>query len=246
MLRKYERVAYELLRPGEVAAIRKRSPIAYIPAGSLEWHSFQNPLGCDALKAHAVCSEAALRHGGIVLPPVYQGLLGKGWGPKGWGSFTLGFNTQRTFDALILGIARALVHYQWRVIAGVTGHDVPEQRGGLARAIGRAVKGKRAKGFAVMEGDLQRPEHGLPFWMDHAGAWETSCMLYVCPGRVNLGEFRRDRVTKGEDLDIRGPEGVGGKDPAKYASARLGRRIVEKMGDLIGRKARGMLGGRAG
>jgi creatinine amidohydrolase len=243
MLKRYERVAYELLRPEQVAALRKKTPIAYVPAGSLEWHSFQNPLGCDALKAHAVCCEAALRHGGIVLPPVYQGLLGKGWGPKGWEDYTLGYNTQRTFEALILGIASALVAADWRVIVGVTGHDVPEQRLGLARSIARATKGRRATGFAVMEGDLQKPGHGLPFWMDHAGAWETSCMLYACPGKVNLGDFRRHRVTRGDDLDIRGPEGIGGKDPAKYASALLGRRIVGKMGDLIGRRARGMLKG---
>lgn len=242
MLKKYERVAYELLRPEEIKKLRKKCPIAYIPAGSLEWHSFQNPLGCDALKAHAVCCEAALKHGGIVLPPVYQGLLGMwNWGPKGWEDFTLGYNTRRTQETLVLGIARALVKAGWRVLVGVTGHDVPEQRASLAGAIRRATRGKRATGFAVMEGDLQKPEHKLPVWMDHAGAWETSCMMYVCPGRVSLKDLKRHRVTKGDNLKMSDPEGIGGKDPQKFASARLGRRIVEKMGDLIGRKARSML-----
>ena len=47
-------------------------PVAYIPAGSLEWHGVQNPLGTDGLKAHAICCEAALRYGGVVLPPFFS------------------------------------------------------------------------------------------------------------------------------------------------------------------------------
>ena len=238
MLRKYERMAYELLRPGQVRAIRNRRPIAYIPAGSLEWHSFQNPLGCDALKAHAVCCEAALRHGGVVLPPFYQGLLGMdNWGAPGWKGYTLGYNREKTFEEAIYGICLALKAAGWKVAVGVTGHDVPEQRGALACAIKRSG----IAGFAMMEGDLHKWNRRLPYHMDHAGAWETSCMMYACPGKVDLAEFRRHRKTKGDDLDIRGPEGIGGKDPNKYASTALGKRIIEKMGDQIGRKARGLL-----
>ena len=48
------------------------SPVAYIPAGSLEWHGVQNPLGTDGLKAHTICCEAALRYGGVVLPPFFS------------------------------------------------------------------------------------------------------------------------------------------------------------------------------
>jgi len=238
MLRKYERVAYELLRPGQVRAISNRRPIAYIPAGSLEWHSFQNPLGCDALKAHAVCCEAALRHGGIVLPPFYQGLLGMdNWGAPGWKGYTLGYNLDKTMENAILGCCRALKAAGWKVAVGVTGHDVPEQRAALARAIKRSG----IRGFAMMEGDLHKWTREFPYHMDHAGAWETSCMMYACPGKVDLAEFRKHRKTKGDDLDIRGPEGIGGRDPDKYASAALGKRIIERMGDLIGKKARGLL-----
>ncbi len=83
MRKEYEVVCYELLRPGQVRAIRDACPIVYIPIGSLEWHGVQNPLGTDSLKAHAICCDAALRQGGVVLPTYYLGLLGesRGWGP---------------------------------------------------------------------------------------------------------------------------------------------------------------------
>ena len=85
MLSKYESVCYELLRPEQVKALRDATPIAYVVAGSLEWHGLQNPLGTDSLKAHAICCEAALAGGGVVLPPFYQGMLGyTNWGPKDW------------------------------------------------------------------------------------------------------------------------------------------------------------------
>jgi creatinine amidohydrolase/Fe(II)-dependent formamide hydrolase-like protein len=77
--------------------------------------------------------------------------------------------------------------------------------------------------------------------MDHAGAWETSCMLYAYPHRVDLDTLRQRELSSDEDFEMRGPEGIGGKNPLKYASAEMGRRIVERMGDLIGAKAVQML-----
>ena len=93
MLSKYQMVSYELLRPEEVRARREQCPVAYIVAGALEWHSFHLPMGTDGIKAHAVCCEAALRHGGVVLPPFHLGLLGDGnWGPDAWEGCTLEYN----------------------------------------------------------------------------------------------------------------------------------------------------------
>jgi len=242
MLSKYEPVCYELLRPAQIKALRERCPIAYIVAGSLEWHSFQNPLGTDSLKAHAICCEAALRHGGVVLPPFYQGLLGtNNWGPEGWAGYTLSFNEKAMFEAAILGIAKALVFGGWKVLVGVTGHDVAEQRDAMQRAIEAATEGKDATGFALMEGELHTPDDQIPLRMDHAGAWETSCMMYAYPDKVDLETLRRRELSSQEDFQMSGPEGMGGKNPLKYASAEMGRKIIEKMGDLIGAKAKSAL-----
>ncbi|KPK85559.1 MAG: hypothetical protein AMJ81_03345 [Phycisphaerae bacterium SM23_33] len=242
MLPKYEAVCYELLRPEQVEALREAAPIAYVPAGSLEWHGLQNPLGTDALKAHAICCEAALGHGGVVLPPFYQGLLGyNNWGPEGWAGFTLSFNEGPTLEAAMLGIARALVFGGWKVIVGVSGHDVAPQRDAMQRAIETATRGTQAVGLALLEGELHSPDEEIPVSMDHAGAWETSCMMYAFPDKVELDALRKRKLCTEDQLKMSGPEGIGGKNPLKYASAELGGKIIERMGELIGRKARQML-----
>lgn len=247
MLSKYESVCYELLRPSQVKALRERAPIAYLVAGALEWHGLQNPLGCDSLKAHAICCEAALRFGGVVLPPHHFGFMikdgdpDKNWGPAGWENFTLGYNRLDILEAAVAGQARALVHAGWRVLVGVTGHDIDDQLHALERAIESAVQGTSARGFAVKEGSLHEPSKQIPLGMDHAGAWETSCMMYACPEQVDLSELSTRGLAREERLDIDGPEGIGGLSPLAHASAEMGRKIIEEMGHLIGSKAVAML-----
>ncbi len=231
-------VRYELLRPDQVRQRREQAPIAYVPAGSLEWHGLQNPLGTDSLKAHAICCEAALRHGGVVLPPFYQGLLGySNWGPKDWGGYTLSFNDGPTLEAAFLGIGRALVFGGFRVLVGVTGHDVEPQRAAIERAFATATQGHDAVGLALLEGSLHTPDDELPYSMDHAGAWETSAMMYVCPEQVDLDELTSRGLSTEDTMKMSGPEGIGGHNPVKYASAELGRKIVQRCGELIGQRA---------
>lgn len=242
MIAKYESVCYELLCPEQVKELRDRTPIAYIVAGSLEWHSFQNPLGTDSLKAHAICCEAALRYGGIVLPPVYQGLHGDAnWGPEGWDGYTLGYTQADVFEALILGIARALVEAHWRVLIGVTGHDVDPQATAMSRAIARATAGRGAAGFALKEGDLHTPSVEIPFEMGHAAAWETSCMQYAYPETVDMVALTRRQMSQDDIWHISGPEGIGGHNPVRYASAEMGQRITASMAELIGAQASTLL-----
>lgn len=245
MLKQYEAVSYELLRPEQVKAIRSETPIAYVPAGSLEWHGRQNPLGTDSLKAHAVCCTAALKYGGVVLPPFYQGLLGdKNWGPDGWDGYTLGFNQESTLEAAMLGIVKSLVAGGWKVIVGVTGHDVDVQRDAIGRAIKAGTAGTESCGFALKEGELHTRDDDLPYGMDHAGAWETSCMMYACGEKVDLDQLRQlEPLSDPEHLEMKGPEGIGGKNPLKYASPELGEKIITRMGKLIGQKAKQMLDG---
>jgi len=242
MLSKYEPVSYELLCPEQVKALREKCPIVYVPTGSLEWHGWHNPLGTDALKAQAICCEAALKHGGVVLPPFYQGMVGThNWGPEGWAGYTQAFNEEDMFLSAMTGIARAMVFGGWNVIVGVTGHDHPIQRDAMQKAIDTVTEDTGATGFSIMEGELHEMNDDIPYIMDHAAAWETSCMMYAYPGKVNLDALKPHMVSTVDCLDIFGPEGIGGPDPLKYASPELGRRIIERMGDLIGTKAREFL-----
>ena len=240
MLKNYEPVCYELLRPGQVKARREACPIAYVPAGALEWHSFHNPLGTDGLKAHTVCCEAALHAGGVVLPPVHQGYHSAGnWGPVGWENYTLGQCDIESLGALYRCIMRGLVVAGYLVLVGVTGHDTHPQRDVLRMAIGEATRGTGAAGFAVMEGELLPEGDDLGLRMDHAAAWETSVMMYAYPESVDLDQLRCSGYPMPEAIDsMPGPLGITGLSPLRHASAELGQRIVERLGQLIGDRAR--------
>ncbi len=47
------------MRPSQIVHARKRVDAAFLPLGAIEWHGVHNPVGIDALKAHAVCCAAA-------------------------------------------------------------------------------------------------------------------------------------------------------------------------------------------
>lgn len=238
--RRYEAVRYELLRPSEVRSIRETTPIAYLAAGSLEWHSHHLPLGTDTLKAHAICCEAALRHGGIVIPPFYPGLL-SAWGPSGWENYGLEVADARVFESVMREVSNALVKAGWRVIVGVTGHNVQDQIDAMRKAIEAATHGRDATGIAMVEGELHYPDQEIPIEMDHAAAWETACIMHVYPEKVDLNALKEAPWSAEEDLDMSGPAGIGGKNPLRYDMRELGRKIVERMADQIGLRARGLL-----
>jgi hypothetical protein len=50
---------YEELKPAEMEAPVSATPLAYVPSGTLEWHSTHLPFDLDALKAHGLCKLAA-------------------------------------------------------------------------------------------------------------------------------------------------------------------------------------------
>lgn len=238
MVTDYASVRYELLRPAQLCERRKQCPIAYLPAGSLEWHSFQNPLGTDSLKAHGICCEAACRHGGVVLPPFYLGLHGDAnWGPEGWEHCTLGYNQPEMQVMAFEGMARALSAAGWKVLVGVTGHDVESQREAMEVGISKGVAGSGAKGFAVLEGQYHDVDEDIPFGMDHAGAWETSCMMHLHGETVDLDALREHLDEDVEQTGIKGAQGIGGYNPLRYATPRLGEKIVQRMAENIARRA---------
>jgi len=246
----YSSVQYELLRPSEVRALRDKCPVVYIPVGSLEWHGVQNPLGTDGLKAHAICCEAALRYGGVVLPTLFLGILGesRGWGPEGWSGYTVTAHDQASMEDTIYRVARGLVADDWVVLVGVTGHDVAHQRDAIHDGIQRACAGSDARGFGIMEGENWQGGASQKYSMDHAGAWETSAMMYVHGERVDVGELRAQMASSGrtdvETMQMKEPEGIGGWNPLKYASAELGEQIVAFCAERIGKRAIDVLEGR--
>jgi creatinine amidohydrolase/Fe(II)-dependent formamide hydrolase-like protein len=88
----------------------------------------------------------------------------------------------------------------------------------------------------------------MKFRMDHAGVWETSSMMFAHGERVSLNELREQmdarRRADLETMKMKEPEGIGGWNPLKYASAELGQEIVEFCAGRIGKKAIDILEGR--
>jgi creatinine amidohydrolase len=61
---------FEEMFPWELAQALTEAPIGYLPLGTLEWYGEHSAVGLDALKARALCVEAAQQSGGVVLPPL--------------------------------------------------------------------------------------------------------------------------------------------------------------------------------
>ena len=70
----HEKVLYEELTPSEFSTRLADCPVAYLPLGTLEWHSFHLPLGSDGIQSQEFFKRLAAEAGGIVLPMLFMGL----------------------------------------------------------------------------------------------------------------------------------------------------------------------------
>jgi creatinine amidohydrolase len=220
---------YERLRPDQIDRIRERAPVAYLPWGALEWHSYHNPVGLDGIKAHGLCSALARETGGVVLPPVYVG------------TDTIkplkGFNhtiehPSETVRMLCRDFLEQLADEKFRVIVLVTGH----YGGGHLQAIREA-----ADTFARTQPDVRlwafpdsEPLEGL-YPANHAARGETSFQLHFDPDPVDQGLLPTDRVATLDD------DGVWGEDP-RNASADEGAAMLQAFVERSVPKIRALLG----
>ncbi len=189
-----------------------------MPFGLIEWHGRHLPLGNDAIKAHAILVHCAAKYGGVVYPPVY---------------FHSGFHQQQLVPVLTDLFTR-LKRSGFRVILGVSGHNVREQIEMIDKALEPVTADGTVAGQGIWEITLSRgPESNT----DHAAKWETSNMMYFYPELVDMSELGTGEL----NLDMKPPSGIGGLDPRKHASAQVGARNVELAADAIGRKAQELL-----
>jgi len=222
---------YEEMLPHELEQALAEFAVAYVPFGSLEWHGRHLALGNDTLKAYGILLRTAEKYGGVVVPPTYWGHMAH-WKPGCHPGLT-----QEIVDGLFEAIFRGLVAVGFKVVIGVTGHDVQEQIESLQKAVEAISAEGRAAGFAMMEGWL----YDFPGdKMDHAAHWETSILMHLRPDLVQMAKI--------EDEDLTTPEGIKkagimGRDPRTDASPELGKKIVERIADNIGKKAQELLAG---
>jgi creatinine amidohydrolase len=211
-------VQMQFMRPAQLEKAIRDFPVAYVPFGLIEWHGKHLPLGNDALKAHAILVKTAEQFGGAVYPPVY---------------FHEGF-PQESLVPVLTELFRRLKKTGFRVIIGVSGHNVQGQIDMINKALAPVVEDQTVAGAGLWEITLSRgPESNT----DHAAKWETSNMMFFYPDLVDISALGDGPLAP----SMKPPDGIGGLDPRKHASAEAGRRNAELASQAIGRKARELL-----
>jgi len=211
-------VQMQFMRPGQLEAAARALPVVYVPFGLIEWHGRHLPLGNDALKAHGILVKCAEKFGGVVYPPVY---------------FHSGFD-QGHLVPVLTELFQRLKQTGFRVLIGVSGHNVRGQIDMIEQALAPVVADGAAAGVGLWEVTLSQCEESST---DHAAKWETSNMMFFYPALVDLSELGDGPM----ELDMSPPFGIGGLDPREHASAEVGERNVELAADAIGKKARELL-----
>lgn len=204
---------YENLRPAQIEAIQSVRPIAYLPWGALEWHSYHNPVGLDGIKARGLCEALAERTGGVVLPPMY--LATDTIKPlKGFPHSIE--HPEDTVTRVALEMLLQLAEEKFKVLVLLTGH----YGGGHVKALREAEAQFRTACpatalWVVPDSELLEGSYQV----DHAGPVETSFQLLFNAGAVDLATLPPGRETTLDE------DGVWGADP-RTASAEQGQRML--------------------
>ncbi len=211
-------VQMQFMRPGQLEAAARHFPVVYVPFGCIEWHGRHLPLGTDALKAHGILVKCAEKFGGAVYPPVY---------------FHAGFD-QDHLVPVITHLFQRLKDAGFRVIIGVSGHNIKQQIDMINKALEPVVADGSVTGVGLWEITLSR---GVESGTDHAAKWETSDMMFFYPELVDLSKLGTGPLAP----KMKPPDGIGGLDPRKHASTSVGEKNVDLAAEAIGNKARELL-----
>jgi len=240
---KPEKVLYEELTPDEFTERLRECPVAYLPLGTLEWHSTHLPLGSDGLQSKGFFKELAAEAGGIVMPMLFIG-------PDGYDTVINNreyygmdcgklFSEQckyeiqqltgsaywvpdSTFDIMMNGIMKQLSRAGFKIV-------VAHGHGPSTNYIGAAAASFKEKYNLTVINCWGNDDEDHCLMCDHAGANETSLMMYFHPDLVKMKNLPSDP----EEW----PLGMLGKDPRIHSSSEAGKNIVDfevkKMKEII-------------
>jgi creatinine amidohydrolase len=211
-------VQMQFMRPEQLESKGKEFPVVYVPFGLIEWHGKHLPLGNDALKAHAILVKCAEQFGGVVYPPIW---------------FHSFFN-QDYLVPVFTDLFERLKKTGYRVIIGVSGHNMQEQITMIDKALEPVVADNTIRGMGLWEMTLSQCAESDS---DHAAKWETSNMMFLYPELVDMAALGDQPL----NLEMKPPHGIGGLDPREHASAAIGKRNCELCAKAIGEKARELL-----
>ena len=228
-----ENVLYAELTPQEFRDRIAAAPIAYLPLGTLEWHGEHLPIGSDGLQSYGFFIGLARQAGGIVLPMLFLGpdRMEEAGGRELYGMDTLGEGMaegQRYKNQQLAGSAYWVPEETFRTIIEATLKQLRRAGFKIVVAHGHgpstgffqknAADWKQKFGletFTCWGSEYDR--QGMGIQVDHAAMNETSLVMALRPELV-----RMDRLPK--DLNS---WPVGGRDPRKFAGAKLGHEILK-------------------
>ena len=219
---------YERLRPDQIEAIRAAVPIAYVPWGALEYHSYHNPIGLDGLQAHGQCRALAETTGGVVLPPFYVGTDTI----KPYKGFPHSIeHAASTVRALCRDVLAQLADEAFRVVVIVTGHCGEDHVAALRAEVDAFTERQDAVGALLIPAFDPMEDTYAP---NHAAWGETALQLLFDPEPVDLTRLPADRVATLDE------DGVWGDDP-RSATAEDGAAILKLFVDRTAPRIRGLL-----
>lgn len=234
-------VRYEFMRPAQIVAAREAFPAVYLPIGTLEWHGPHNPVGLDAIKAHALAVRCAQAGGGLVFPALFygesreEGLMeanapdkakiaaAMGLPPENFAPGYMRFSPQEQYQ----NYQRLLLHclYEAQSLGFVTAVFVAGHYPLIdhARAAGMLFhqarwNNRRASMIVWAFTGYELVKEEFPDAGDHAGFWETSLLQALLPGLADLSQLPPDGTP---------PTGVQSSRPVGEATAEYGDKAVE-------------------
>jgi len=223
-------ILYQRLTPDVLLERLREAPVAYLPLGTLEYHGPHLPLGSDMLQPVGLYAELASSVGGVVLPPLSMGpdeatkikgkafygmdfeFLAGGEKPRqlpGSAYYMDDHTFQHYAESMVKQLSRAGV----RILVG-HGHSPSTD---LFATKGKSWESRYGMRILTMQRIVAEKELG--FMIDHAGANETSIMLATDPDLVRMENL----PTNPKEW----PVGIMGSDPRVYASAEMGRKIIQ-------------------
>ncbi|MFQ3663984.1 MAG: creatininase family protein [Chloroflexaceae bacterium] len=208
---------YSELRPHELAALRTRAPVAYLPWGSLTRHGPHLPLGLDTMIAEAIAERSARRTGGVLLPALTWPLAMPDSGES------LGLSAA-TLRAVLAESLAALARNGWRVVVVISGFYSPGHELLLIAAAEEALASQGSLVLAVPPLALVDDD-----MLDHGALWESSILLALRPDLLDM-----EALGSGPLEDA-----VVGRDPRGTAAASLGNSALalalERIGSAVER-----------
>lgn len=264
------KVQFEEMFPWELAQAIAEAPICYLPLGALEWHGEHNAVGLDAIKAHAVCVQAARLSGGAVVPPLYWAADSREDLDDGTyltGGVELGeryhvpgnmfWLRPETYRNLLLDIYEAMRWRGFRVIVVVAGHwsrhTLP-----TIRASGEQFLAQHpAMKWVLLTDQEMVPDLHYPH--EHAAGGETSLLMAIRPDLVDLSKtletdsalrsyyagqpahLQRRRETDHKYIGVLTAVEDASNDPESTASVERGELLLKVISERIAERARALL-----